>query len=215
MAQRTVILASASPSRAQILDGAGIRYQQIPSSVDEDGLSAQLADLTPGELALRLARAKAEAVAEESDLPPGSLVLGCDSLLELDGLAHGKPHTPDVAITRWRQQRGRTGYLITGHWLIDPGTGQTAGQSTSTAVTFVQANDEEISDYVASGEPLNVAGAFTLEGRAGPLIESVDGDPSNVLGLSLPGLRALLCDLGVSLREVSTPPMPDHRREQS
>ena len=213
--ERTLVLASASPSRARILDGAGIRYQQIPSSVDEDALTAQATGLSPADLALLLAQAKAEAVARESELPPGALVLGCDSVLELDGVAHGKPHTPQEATARWRQQRGRTADLVTGHWLMDPASGRAVGRPIRAAVNFAAATDEEIADYVASGEPLHVAGAFTLEGRAGPLIESVTGDPSNVLGLSLPGLRALLSELGVTMREVSRPPIPDHRQEQS
>lgn len=217
--QREIVLASASPSRARLLDAAGLRFRRVPSDVDEEALTQAWAEHSPSELALGLARAKAEAVAglgRHAGLTPEDLVLGCDSVLELDGQAHGKPLTPEAATRRWEQQRGRTAHLVTGHWLIDQDTGAAAGCAVSTAVAFADATDEEIADYVASGEPLGVAGAFTLEGRAGPLIERVEGDPSNVIGLSLPGLRGLLAELGVTLREVSTPSAPDQRepREQ-
>lgn len=207
LAEPQLVLASASPSRARILRGAGIAFVQRASDVDEDRLEAELAGAGPAELASALARAKAEAVAAE--LPPsgpasaGALVLGCDSLLVLDGRSHGKPHTESEATRRWRAQRGRTAELVTGHCLLDPASGARAEAAISTAVTFAAATDEEIADYVASGEPLGVAGAFTLEGRAGPLIERIEGDPSNVLGLSLPGLRRLLAELGHNLRDVA------------
>lgn len=129
------------------------------------------------------------------------LVLGCDSVFVIDGEVHGKPHTPAEATRRWRLQRGRTGTLMTGHWLIEVGSGRAVGSTVQSDVTFVDATNDEIADYVASGEPLGVAGGFTLEGRAGPLIARVEGDPSNVLGLSLPGLRDLLGTLGYTLRE--------------
>ena len=209
-----LVLASASPSRGQLLQQAGIAFDRCTSDVDEDALAAELGEqVEPAALALALARAKAEAVAATVTADPEAadadaddrttLVLGCDSLLELDGAVHGKPHTPAAATRRWQQQRGRTATLITGHWLIEAGTGRAAGRTVATEVTFVHATDEEIADYVASGEPLGVAGAFTLEGRAGPLIERIDGDPSNVIGLSLPGLRTLLRHLGYTLRDVA------------
>ena len=209
-----LVLASASPSRGQLLQQAGIAFDRCTSDVDEDALAAELGEqVEPAALALALARAKAEAVAATVTADPEAadadaddrttLVLGCDSLLELDGAVHGKPHTPAAATRRWQQQRGRTATLITGHWLIEAGTGRAAGRTVATEVTFVHATDEEIADYVASGEPLGVAGAFTLEGRAGPLIERIDGDPSNVIGLSLPVLRTLLQHLGYTLRDVA------------
>ncbi len=168
--------------------------------MDETALSATLADKAPDSVAQALARAKAEDVA--TTCPDPALVLGCDSVLDLDGVAHGKPYTPEAATHRWQQQRGRTATLVTGHWLVDTSGGRGVGRAISTAVTFADATDAEIADYVASGEPLGVAGAFTLEGRAGPLIERIDGDPSNVIGLSLPGLRRLLGELGYDLRDV-------------
>lgn len=201
-----LVLASASPSRGQLLRQAAIAFNRRTSNVDEDAIAAELGEqVEPADLALALARAKAEAVAADLDETegPATLVLGCDSLLVLDGARHGKPHTPEAATRRWHQQRGRTATLITGHWLMDLGTGRAVGRSVGTDVTFVAATDEEIADYVASGEPLGVAGAFTLEGRAGPLIERIDGDPSNVIGLSLPGLRTLLQQLGYTLRDVA------------
>lgn len=213
--QREIVLASASPSRARLLDAAGLRFRRVPSDVDEEALTQTWVDPSPAELALGLAQAKAEAVASlgaDAGLTPRDLVLGCDSVLEIDGQAHGKPLTPEAATQRWKQQRGRTAHLVTGHWLIDPATGASAGRAVSTAVTFVNVTDDEIADYVATGEPLGVSGAFTLEGRAGPLIERIVGDPSNVIGLSLPGLRGLLAELNVTLREVSTTSAPDQRK---
>lgn len=209
--QRDIVLASASPSRGRLLDAAGVRYRRQASEVDEEALTEAWADASPADLALGLARAKAEAVASTTQVNPNDLVLGCDSVLAMDGRAHGKPLTAEAATRRWREQRGRTAHLITGHWLIDQSTGAAVGRSVSTAVTFALATDDEIADYVASGEPLGVAGAFTLEGRAGPLIESIDGDPSNVIGLSLPGLRGLLAELGVTMREVTITTERDQR----
>lgn len=197
---RTLVLASASPSRAHLLRSAGLRFTAQPSDVDEEALVAQWESVAPADLALDLARAKAESVA--STQPPGTLVLGCDSVLDVDGHAFGKPLTADAATERWRMQRGRSCHLITGHWLAVVG-GNATGRAVSTEVTFVDATDTEIAAYVASGEPLNVAGAFTLEGRAAPLIARIDGDYSNVIGLSLPGLRGMLHDLGFDLAEIS------------
>lgn len=199
-----LILASASPSRGQLLRQAGIAFERRTSEVDEDALQASLIDAGPADIALALARAKAEAVAKsDADWATGTVVLGCDSLLELDDRVHGKPHTAAEATRRWRQQRGRTATLVTGHWLIDTGSRRAVGRAVGTRVTFADATDAEIADYVASGEPLGVAGAFTLEGRAGPLIERIEGDPSNVIGLSLPGLRTLLRELGYALADVA------------
>lgn len=202
-----LILGSASPSRARILHGAGIRFTQSPADIDEDALQDDLAELSVADVALALARAKAEAVAAtalttQADHDTPTLVLGCDSIFSLDGAMHGKPHTAPEARRRWRTQRGRTGTLVTGHWLIDVPNHAAVGTSVSTDVTFVDATDDEVDQYVSSGEPLGVAGAFTLEGRAGPLIKAVCGDPSNVLGLSLPGFRELLNELGYPLSAV-------------
>lgn len=188
-----LVLASASASRKRLLEQAGVRFEVVVSSVDEDAIEATMPHAAPGELALALARAKAEDVAQH--LPEGALVLGCDSVLDLDGVAMGKPLTPENAAERWRHMRGRSGWLRTGHWLVGP-TGE-VGETVSTEVSFASVSNAEIEHYVATGEPLHVAGAFTLEGRAGPMVEGVVGDPSNVIGLSLPGLRRLCLGLGV------------------
>ena len=159
------------------------------SGVDETAFSAA----TPAELAGRLARAKAAAVAD--GLPDG-LVIGCDSLLDLDGRAMGKPASAAEAAARWREMSGRTGTLVTGHCVIDAATGRRAAAVAATTVRFGTPSEREIAAYVASGEPLRVAGAFTLDGRGGWFVDGIDGDHGNVLGVSLPLLRRLLADLG-------------------
>jgi septum formation protein len=199
-----------------VLRQAGIAFERLTSDVDEEALQASLPTSEPADIALALARAKAEAVANAlaqtraaavtSGIPSSegrTLVLGCDSILELDGEPYGKPLTAAEATRRWRAQRGRTASLLTGHWLVGLGAEGAVGRCIAAEVTFVDATDAEIADYVASGEPLGVAGAFTLEGRAGPLIERINGDPSNVLGLSLPGLRAMLHEVGLTLADVT------------
>lgn len=161
--------------------------------------------LEPADVALLLARAKGEDVARSREVAgePGSLVLGCDSVLELDGEVHGKPADPAEATARWRRMRGRSGVLHTGHWVVDDrapddgGTSGTLGATASTTVHFADIDDGEIAAYVATGEPLRVAGAFTLDGFGAPYVRAIEGDPSNVVGVSLPLLRELLLELGV------------------
>ncbi|MGW0859021.1 nucleoside triphosphate pyrophosphatase [Streptomyces sp. NPDC002690] len=196
-AQRRLVLASASPARLGLLRQAGFAPEKIVSGVDEDALSAP----TPGELALVLARAKATAVAA---LPQAAdaLVVGCDSVLDLDGEALGKPADAEEATARWQAMRGRAGVLRTGHSVIDTASGRTASATASTVVRFGEPTDAEIAAYVATGEPIHVAGAFTLDGLSGPFIDSIEGDHSNVIGLSLPLLRRLLGELGVSVTEL-------------
>ncbi|MEV7772212.1 nucleoside triphosphate pyrophosphatase [Kitasatospora sp. NPDC086791] len=191
--QRTLVLASASPARLGLLRQAGLDPRVVVSGVDEDAISAA----TPAELALVLAEAKAKAVAVE--LTGGELVIGCDSVLELDGQALGKPADAAEALARWRSMRGRAGVLRTGHCVIDTVTGRQSSATASTTVRFGTPDDEEIAAYIASGEPLHVAGAFTLDGRSAPFVDGIDGDPGNVIGLSLPLLRRLLADLDVRL----------------
>ncbi len=193
-AQRTLILASASPARLGLLRQAGMTPKVIVSGVDEDALSAD----TPAELARVLAEAKATAVAglpEAAD----SLVIGCDSVLELDGQALGKPADAEEAIARWKSMRGRAGVLRTGHCVIDTTSGRRTSATASTTVRFGEPTDEEIAAYVASGEPLQVAGAFTLDGRSAPFIDGIEGDAGTVIGLSLPLFRRLLGELGVRI----------------
>lgn len=213
-------LASSSPARKMLLEQAGVRPVILPSNVDEDAALARYAAarsttvdaLTPAEIVLELARLKTRDVAEhgtdpETGAPLDGLVLGGDSLFELDGVVYGKPHRPEVARTRWQAQRGRTGTLWSGHWLIDrrqdsgapgPGTRDGFGAVASATVTFVDdLSDDEIDTYIATGEPLNVAGAFTVDSLGAPFIERIEGDPSTVVGMSLPTVRRLARDLGV------------------
>lgn len=186
------VLASASPARLATLRAAGVEPDVLASGVDEDGVEAA----TPAGFALELAHRKATAVAEKLN-GERALVLGCDSILELDGEILGKPGTPETARRRWLAMRGRTGTLHTGHYLIDLEHGRTAEATASTVVHFADITDAEIDAYVSTGEPLAVAGAFTVDGLGGPFVERIEGDYHNVVGLSLPLLRHLLADLGV------------------
>ena len=187
-----IVLASASPARLSVLRGAGLDPEVVVSGVDETAFTAA----TPAELAGLLAQAKAAAVAAgQAD----GLVIGCDSLLDLDGRALGKPASPSAAAARWREMSGRTGTLVTGHCVVNAATGQRAAAVAATRVRFGSPSEEEIAAYVASGEPLAVAGAFTLDGRGGWFVDRIDGDHGTVLGVSLPLLRRLLGELGVSL----------------
>lgn len=197
-----LVLASASPARLGLLRAAGIDPVVIVSGVDE---TAVLAPDVPS-LVAELARRKAAAVATGDAVADGDLVLGCDSLLDVDGEAHGKPGDAPAALRRWQRIRGHIGRLHTGHCLIAVGSGRRAEQVATTAVRFGTPSDAEIAAYVATGEPLHVAGGFTLDGRAAPFIEGVDGDPSNVIGLSLPTLRRLLSELDRSIVELWTAP---------
>ena len=167
----------------------------IVSGVDEEAMVDDHGDPSPADVALLLARAKAAAVAA---LPraEGALVLACDSVFDLDGQVMGKPGSAEVARERWQVMRGRSGVLHTGHCLIDVATGRHAEELVSTTVTMGDADDVEIDDYIASGEPLQVAGGFTLDGRGAPFIAGIDGDPGNVIGVSLPAVRRLARELG-------------------
>ncbi|MFF3667663.1 Maf family protein [Microtetraspora malaysiensis] len=192
-----LVLASASPARLGVLRAAGLDPKVIVSGVDEDAITAE----TPAALCLVLAKAKAAAVA--ASLEDG-VVIGCDSVLELDGVAYGKPSSPEEAVSRWRSMRGRTGHLLTGHCVIDVASGRQAAAVGTTVVRFGAPTDEEISAYVASGEPLKVAGAFTLDGLGGWFVDGIDGDHGNVLGISLPLLRRLLGEIGVPVTSLWT-----------
>jgi septum formation protein len=187
-----LVLASASPARLALLRSAGLDPKVMVSGVDERSFSAG----TTAELAGVLARAKAGAVAARLDR---GLVIGCDSILDLDGRARGKPASAADAAARWREISGRTGTLVTGHCVIDAGTGREATAVAATTVRFGTPSAEEIAAYVASGEPLTVAGAFTLGGRGGWFIDGIEGDHGNVIGISLPLLRRLLAELGVAV----------------
>jgi len=193
----SIVLASASPARLAVLRAAGLEPKVMVSGVDESAFAAG----TPAELAGLLAQAKAAAVA--SGLGRG-LVIGCDSLLDLDGRALGKPASAAEAADRWREMSGRTGTLVTGHCVIDAATGRQAAAVPATRVRFGTPSEQEIAAYVASGEPLAVAGAFTLDGRGGWFVEGIEGDHGTVLGISLPLLRRLLAELGISVTDLWT-----------
>ena len=195
-----LVLASASPARLGLLRQAGFDPQVIVSGVDESALDAP----TPAELALVLARAKAAAVVAvlRADGAAPALVVGCDSVLELDGRALGKPADAAEALRRWQSMRGRRGVLQTGHCVVDTRTGKQASATASTTVRFGSPSDDEVAAYIATGEPLHVAGAFTLDGRSAPFIDGIDGDPGNVIGLSLPLLRSLLAELDVRVTDL-------------
>lgn len=196
IAEHVVVLASASPARLGLLKQAGLNPRVVVSGVDEHAVTAA----TPGDLARVLAEAKANAVAGQ--LPFDALVIGCDSVLDLDGVALGKPADAADAVRRWRAMRGRQGVLRTGHCVIDTVNGRRVSATASTTVWFGMPDDDEIEAYVASGEPLNVAGAFTLDGLSAPFIEGVEGDPANVIGLSLPLLRRILAELGFRITDL-------------
>jgi septum formation protein len=207
-----LVLASASPARTKLLADAGISHSVMVSNVDEDAVTAAYGTPSPRETALLLARAKAEAVAALPETVR-ALVLGCDSVFEFDGAAYGKPYLPEVAHQRLSRMSGSSGTLHTGHWLVDAravngggvpvdtvsGPASAWGATVSTAVHFAQLDDAEIAAYVATGEPLQCAGSFTLDGRGGAFIERIEGDPHAVVGLSLSALRALLRSAGVSV----------------
>ncbi|GAB47138.1 Maf family protein [Mobilicoccus pelagius] len=198
-------LASASPARLTTFRHAGVEPHVVVSGVDEDAAVAdateRLGELGSDDIALLLARAKCEDVAarlEEEEWD--GLVLGCDSVLEFDGRTYGKPVDAAHAASRWQGMRGRSGVLHTGHWVIDlrdEGTGATLGAVCSTTVHFADLSDEEIEAYVATGEPLKAAGAFTIDGIGGPYVTGIEGDHHNVVGVSLPLVRELLSEIDV------------------
>lgn len=214
-----LLLASASAGRRATLDAARIEHSALPVDLDEEAIlqraraaatdsGGEHPTLTPADEVLLLAREKALAATARSE--GGYVVLGCDSMLELDSEVIGKPLTAERAWERWRGMRGRTAVLHSGHWLVDDrdeedgGTGATFGTTASCELRFADLSDEEIDAYVATGEPLGVAGGFTIDGLGGPFIEHIEGDPHAVVGLSLPLLRRMLGEIGLGVHELWT-----------
>ena len=201
-----VVLASASPARLRTLRAAGLDPEVVVSGVDERAVSA---DRVP-DLAVRLAQLKAQAAAARLAGDSRTMVVvGCDSLLELDGAAYGKPGSAVDAEIRWQRMRGRSGVLHTGHHVLlrHDGAEQTRSAVASTTVHFADLSDAEIGAYVATGEPLQVAGAFTVDGLGGPFVTAIEGDYHNVVGISLPLLRELLGELGLAWPDLWSHPL--------
>ncbi|EHR49171.1 MAF protein [Saccharomonospora marina XMU15] len=213
------VLASASPARLAVLRAAGIEPSVIVSGVDEETVASRLPDPSPSELVTALAMAKAEAVARSCDIATithgpqapedegaedaeDAVVVGCDSMLAIGGEVVGKPATVEVARARWAAMAGGTGELLTGHAVVRVSGGEpvaVASATRSTTVRFASPTEAELDAYLRTGEPLAVAGAFTLDGLGGWFVEGVDGDPSSVIGISLPLTRRLLAEVGVSV----------------
>ncbi len=197
---RQVLLASASSSRYRLLVDGGIKPLVQVSAVDEDAITAQLGNISPADLVTELAKAKGKAVASDITVTQDRnlLIIAADSMLEFDGQMYGKPLTEQMAKTRWQAMRGKSGYLHSGHWICDLVTGRETTGVAGAQVNFADVSDEEIDRYVASGEPLNVAGGFTHEGRSAAFINSINGDVAAVAGMSMILIRQLTAQLGIS-----------------
>ncbi len=195
MAERTLVLASGSPGRLRLLVDAGFDPKVVVSGVDENDIAPMATDAVVATLAQR----KAQAVAD----PTGdAVVIGCDSMLDFGGEPHGKPATVGQAREWLRSMRGRSGTLFTGHCVIDERSGRQAAGTAGTTVRFGTTTDDELDAYLATGEAMAVAGAFTLDGRSAPFVDGIDGDPGNVIGLSLPLFRTLLGQLGIPVTDL-------------
>jgi septum formation protein len=195
-----IVLASQSTSRKRLLVDAGLHPEIIVSHVDEetDFFNA----MSPADMVIALAISKAHTVREMIDYP--AIIIGCDSTFDVDGISFGKPGTPEIARQRARAISGRSGLLHTGHCIIDTEKGIEIADRVTTQVTFSELTDDEIEDYIASGEPLQVAGGFTLDGHGSPFIPVIQGDYTNVVGISMPFLRAALTELGYTWPQVKS-----------
>lgn len=202
--KRKVLLASASTSRYRLLVDGGVKPFVQVSAVDEDAIAADLGAVSTAHLVEQLAVAKGRAVASDITVTDEKnlLIIAADSMLEFDGVAYGKPGTPETAKSRWQAMRGKSGYLYSGHWIFDLVTGQELTGVAGAQVHFGEVTDIEIDRYVASGEPLNVAGGFTHEGRSAAFIESINGDVAAVAGMSMNLIRQLTGQMGISWTEI-------------
>jgi len=197
---RTVLLASASTSRYKLLIDSGILPLVQVSDVDEEAIASELALPTTAQLVVALAKAKGEAVAENITVTSDTnvLMIAADSMLEFEGVGYGKPGTPEIATQRWQAMRGKSGFLHSGHWVKDLATGEVRTGVAGAHVHFGDVTDAEIAAYVASGEPLGVAGGFTHEGRSSAFITRIDGDVAAVAGMSMLLLRQLTKEMGIT-----------------
>jgi septum formation protein len=193
-----IVLASQSTSRRRLLEGAGITPTIMVSHVDEE--TEFFNAMTPADMVIALAVTKAHTVREQVDFP--AIIIGCDSTFDVDGISFGKPGTPEIAKERALAISGRTGLLHTGHCIIDTVQGREISDRVTTKVTFSKMSEPEIDDYIASGEPLHVAGGFTLDGFGSPFIPIIEGDYTNVVGISMPFLRSAMTQLGYSWPQV-------------
>ena len=193
-----IVLASQSKSRRTLLEDAGLKPTIIVSNVDED--TEFFNSMSPEDMVIALAISKAHTVRAMIDYP--AIIIGCDSTFDVDGVSFGKPGTPEIAVERAKKISGRTGLLHTGHCIIDTERGIEIADRVTTKVTFTDMTDEEIHDYVASEEPLHVAGGFTLDGFGSPFIPVIEGDYTNVVGISMPFLRSAMKQLGYSWPQV-------------
>ena len=193
-----IVLASASASRRRLLESAGLKPTIMVSHIDEetDFFNA----MKPADMVIALAITKAHTIREQIDFP--AIIIGCDSTFEFDSQSLGKPATPEIAIERASRVRGNSGLLHTGHCIIDTTKDKEISSIVTTKVTFDNMTDAEIADYVATGEPLHVAGGFTLDGFSSPFIPSIEGDYTNVVGISMPFVRKAFAQLGYSWPEV-------------
>ncbi len=194
----TIVLASASKSRRRLLESAGLSPKIMVSNVDEE--TEFFNSMSPSDMVIALAITKAHTVREQIDFP--AIIIGCDSTFEFEGKSLGKPGTPEIAIERAKRVRGKSGVLHTGHCIIDTFKDREISDRVSTRVNFANISDEEIIDYVATEEPLHVAGGFTLDGFSSPFISSIEGDYTNVVGISMPFLRMATAQLGYSWPQV-------------